>query len=101
MSMMGELNLFLSLQIKQTSNGTMIHQQQYIKELLKRFGMDSSKPIDTPISPLTKLVLEDRSSPIEEKTYSGIIGLLLYLTASRPDIVFSVDLCACFQSKPN
>ena len=47
MSMMGELNFFIGLQIKQTSNGTLIHQQKYIKELLKKFGMDSSKPIDT------------------------------------------------------
>ena len=51
MSMMGELNVFLGLQIKQSSNDTMIHQQKYIKELLKRFGMDLAKPIDTPISP--------------------------------------------------
>ena len=57
MSMTGELNFFLGLQIKQTSNGTMIHQQKYIKELLKRFGMESTKPIDTPISPSTKLVM--------------------------------------------
>ena len=100
MSVMGELNFFLGLQIKQTSNGTMIHQQKYIKEPLKRFDMDSSKPIDTHISPSTKLVLDDGNSPVEEKTYRAMIGSLLYLTASRPDIVFSVDLCARFQSVP-
>ena len=48
MSMIGELNFFLGVQIKQTSNGTMIHQQKYVKDLLKQFGMDSAKPIDTP-----------------------------------------------------
>jgi len=101
MSMMGELNLFLGLQMKQTSNDTMIHQQKYIKELLQRFGIDSSKPIDTPISPSTKLIMNDRSPSVEEKTYRGMIGSLLYLTASRPDIVFGVRLCARFQSKPN
>jgi len=58
--------------------------------------MDSSKPIDTPISPSTKLVMDDGSSPIEEKTYRGMIGSLLYLTTSRPDIVFSVGLCGRF-----
>jgi len=98
--MMGELNLFLSLQIKQTSNGTMINQQKYVKELLKRFRMDSAKPIDTPISPSTKLVMDDWSLLVEEKCYRGMIGSLLYLTASRRDIIFSVSLCACFQSKP-
>ena len=50
MSIMGELNFFLGLQIKQTSNGIMIHQQKYIKELLKKYGIDSLKAIDTPIS---------------------------------------------------
>ena len=100
MNMMGELNFFLGLQIKQTSNGTMIHQQKYVKELLKRFGMELAKPIDTPISPSTRLVMDDRSPLVEEKSYRGMIGSLLYLTASRPDIVFSVGLCARFQSKP-
>jgi len=78
----------------------MIHQQKYVKELLKRFRMDSAKPIDTPISPSTRLVMDDGSPSVEEKSYRGMIGSLLYLTASRPDIVFSVDLCICFQSKP-
>ena len=66
MSMMGELNFFLDLQIKQTSNGTMIHQQKYVKELLQKFGMNSSKPIDTPISPSTKLMIDDGSPSVEE-----------------------------------
>jgi len=48
MSMMGELNFFICLQIKQTSNGTTIHEQKYVKELIKRFGMESANPIDTP-----------------------------------------------------
>ena len=97
---MGELNFFLGLQIKQTSNGTMIHQQKYVKELIKRFGMESAKPIDTPISPSTRLVEDDESPSVEEKLSRGMIGSLLYLTASGPDIVFSVGLCACFQSNP-
>ena len=62
--------------------------------------MDSAKPIDTPISPLTRLVMDDGSPSVEEKSYRGMIGSLLYLTASRLDIVFSVDLCARFQSRP-
>jgi len=99
-SMMGELNFFLGLQIKQTSNGTVIHQQKYIKELLKQFGMNSAKPIDTPISPSTKLIIDDGSPSVEEKIYRVMIGSLLYLTASRPGIVFSVGLCAGFQSMP-
>jgi len=62
--------------------------------------MDSAKPIDTLISPSTRLVMDDGRPLVEEKSYRGIIGSLLYLTANRPDIVFSVGLCARFQSKP-
>jgi len=62
--------------------------------------MKSTKPIDTLISPSTRLVMDDGSPSVEEKSYRGMIGLLLYLTASRPDIVFSVGLRARFQSKP-
>ena len=93
MSMMGELNFFLGLQIKQTSNGTMIYQQKYVKGFLKRFGMESGKPIDTPISPSTRLVVDDGSPSVGEKSYKGMIGSLLYLTASRPDILHSVFVC--------
>jgi len=62
--------------------------------------MDSAKPIDTPISPSTRLVMDDESPSVEEKSYRGMIGSLLYLTVSGPDIIFSVGLCAHFQSKP-
>ena len=78
----------------------MIHQQQYVKELIKQFGMESANPIDTLISPSTRLVMDDGSPLVEEKYYRGMIGSLLYLNTSRPDIVFSVGLCARFQSKP-
>ena len=100
MSMMGELNFFLGLEIKQTSNGTIIHQHKYVKKLLKRFGMESAKPIDISISPSTKLIVNDGSPSVGEKSYRGMIGLLLYLTSSRPDIVYTVCLCARFQSNP-
>jgi len=78
----------------------MIHQQKYVKELIKRFGMESVKPIDTPISPSNRLIMDDGSPSVEENSYRRMIGSLLYLTASRSDIVFSVGLCACFQFKP-
>jgi len=78
----------------------MIHQQKYVKELLKWFGMESAKPVDTPIRALTRLVVDDGSPLVGEKYYRGMIRLLLYLTTSRPDIVYSVCSCACFQSNP-
>nr|XP_016504788.1 PREDICTED: uncharacterized mitochondrial protein AtMg00810-like [Nicotiana tabacum] len=100
MSMMGELNFFLGLQVKQTSKEMMISQQKYIKELLKRFEMESSKTINTSIATATRLDMDAPGSPVNETMYRGIIGSLLYLTASRPDIVFSVGLYSRFQSIP-
>ncbi|XP_070036400.1 secreted RxLR effector protein 161-like [Nicotiana tomentosiformis] len=101
MSMMGELIFFLGLQLKQTPKGTMINQQKYIKEILKRFEMESSKIIDTLISTVTRLDVDEPGFPVNKIMYRGIIGSLLYLTTSRPDIVFSVGICARFQSSPN
>ncbi|XP_070040617.1 secreted RxLR effector protein 161-like [Nicotiana tomentosiformis] len=99
-SMMRELNFFVGLQVKQSQKGTIISQRKYIKELLKRFDMETSKVIDTPIVTATRLVMDEPSSPVHQTMYRGIIGSLLYLTASRPDIVFNVGLCARFQSNP-
>ena len=98
MSMMGELGFFLGLKIKQTNDGVMIHQQKYLKELLKRYGLQDSKSYETPIPTSTKLSLDEKGKDVEGKLYRGIIGSLLYLIASRPNIVFSVGLCARFQS---
>jgi len=100
MSKMGKLNFFLGLQIKQASNETMIRQQKYVKELIKRFGIELAKPINAAISSSTKLVMDYDSPLVEEKSYRGMIGSLLYLTGIRPDIVFSVGLCTHFQCKP-
>ncbi|XP_016576595.1 secreted RxLR effector protein 161-like [Capsicum annuum] len=100
MSMMGELNYFLGSQVKQTSSGIMIYQQKYVKVLLKRFSMEEGKEISTPIAATTEFDLDEKGPDVEEKIYRGMIGSLLYLTASRPDIVFSIGLCARFQANP-
>jgi len=62
--------------------------------------MKTVKPTDTPVSLSTRLVMDDGSPLVQEKSYWGMIGSVLYLTASRPNICFSVGLCARFQSKP-
>ncbi|XP_070042457.1 secreted RxLR effector protein 161-like [Nicotiana tomentosiformis] len=97
---MGELNFFLGLQVKQIIEGTMISQQKYIKKLLKKFDMEGSKIIDTPIATATRLDMDKPGSLVNKTMYRGIIGSLLYLTASRPDIIFSMGLCSRFQSNP-
>jgi len=100
MSMMGELIFFLVLQIKQESNGIFICQEKYIKDLLKKYKMNEAKIMATPMHPTSNLDKDENGKTISEKEYSGMIGSLLYLTSSRPYIVFAVSLCACFQTSP-
>ena len=96
MSLMEELNYFIGLQVKQTKNKTFVSQTKYIKKIIKKFGMESSKPLSTPICPTCKLDKDEKGTNIDQKLYRGIIGSLLYLTASRLDILFSVCMCARF-----
>ncbi|WKA07524.1 hypothetical protein VitviT2T_025341 [Vitis vinifera] len=98
MSMMGELNFFLELQIKQLKEETFINQAKYITDLLKRFNMEEAKTMKTPMSSSIKLDKDEKGKSINSTMYRGMIGSLLYLTASRPDIMYSICLCARFQS---
>jgi hypothetical protein len=100
MSMMGELKFFLGLQIKQTEEGIFLNQSKYVIDLLKRFGLANAKAYGIPMSPSIKFDKDEKGKPVDVKLYRGMIGSLLYLTASRPDIMFSVCLCARFQSCP-
>ncbi|KAK2390489.1 putative mitochondrial protein [Trifolium repens] len=100
MSMMGELTYFLGLQIKKLEEGTFIYQTKYCLELLKKFGMTDSKHMETPMASTCALSKDEEGKDVEITKYRGIIGSLLYLTASRPDIMFSVCMCARYQSSP-
>ena len=96
MSMMGELGFFLGLQIKQHQNG--MRQEKYVKDILKKYKMNEAKIIVTPMHPSSSLDKDERGKFVSEKEYRGMIGSLLYLTASRPNIVFAVGLCARFRT---
>ncbi|KAK6136992.1 hypothetical protein DH2020_029267 [Rehmannia glutinosa] len=98
MSMMGELNFFLGLQIKQCQEGIYISQSKYTKELLKKFGIEEGRIVTTPMATNIKLDKDEKGKSVDESKYRGMIGSLLYLTASRPDILHAVCLCAHFQS---
>ncbi|GKE03234.1 retrovirus-related pol polyprotein from transposon TNT 1-94 [Tanacetum coccineum] len=100
MSMIGELNFFLGLQIKHMEDKIFFNQSKYNKEMLKEFGLEDSKPTKTPMSMEIKLTKDDEADSMDRSKYRGMIGSLLYLTASRPDIMFSVCLCARFQENP-
>jgi hypothetical protein len=100
MSMMGELQFFLRLQIKQAKEGTFVHQAKYMKVIFKKFKMDDSEPLSTPMSMTTALDTDEDGGPVDQKEYQSMIDSLLYLTAMRPDIQFFVCLCARFQASP-
>ncbi|KAL8126009.1 hypothetical protein AgCh_013342 [Apium graveolens] len=97
--MMGELSYFLGLQVKQTEEGTFISQSKYTRNLLKKFGMQDSSTASTPMATVTKLD-KDTGESVDNTNYRGMIGSLLYLTASRPDIMYVTCLCARFQADP-
>ncbi|GJX11358.1 hypothetical protein Tco_0201217 [Tanacetum coccineum] len=81
-------------------DGIFFNQSKYIKEMLKKFGLEDSKPTKTPTSTEIKLTKDDEADSVDNSKYRGMIGSLLYLTASRPDIMFSVCLCDRFQENP-
>ncbi|KAJ9557654.1 hypothetical protein OSB04_012268 [Centaurea solstitialis] len=100
MSMMGELTFFLGLQVRQCPDGIFINQSKYVHDLLKRFDFGGSNSASTPMPKNFQLNADSSGKPVDQKTYRAIIGSLLYLTASRPDIVFSTGVCARFQYDP-
>ncbi|GJW83861.1 retrovirus-related pol polyprotein from transposon TNT 1-94 [Tanacetum coccineum] len=100
MSMMGQISFFLGLQISQNPRGIFINQSKYAKEILKKFDLHNSDPVDTPMVEWTKLDEDLSRIPVDQTRYQGMVGCLMYLTASRPDLVFDVCMCARYQSKP-
>ena len=100
MSMMGELKFFLGLQVSQRLDGIFICQSKYLKEVLKKYQMEDSASARTPSSTAVKLGDCKNSIKVDVTSYRGMIGSLLYLTASRPDIMYATCLCARFQADP-
>jgi hypothetical protein len=96
MSIMGELKYFLSFQIKQLEDGTFISQTKYTHDLLKKFGMDKAKPIKTPMGTNGHLDLDIDGKSVDQKVYRFMIGSLLYICASRLNIMLNVCMCARF-----
>jgi hypothetical protein len=96
MSMMEILTFFLRFQIKQGKEETFISQTKYTRDILKKFDMDKAKPIKTSLGTNSYLNLDLGGTSIDQKIYRSMIGSLLYLCASRPDIMLSVCMCARF-----
>jgi hypothetical protein len=86
--------------VKQLQEGTFISQTKYIQDILTKFGMKDAKPIKTPMGTNGHLDLDTGGKSVDQKVYRSMIGSLLYLCASRPDIMLSVCMCARFQADP-
>ncbi|GJV65319.1 retrovirus-related pol polyprotein from transposon TNT 1-94 [Tanacetum coccineum] len=85
MSMMGELNFFLGLQIKQMEDGILFNQSKYIKEMLMKFGLEDSKPMKTPMSSDTKLTKDKECESVDSTKYRGMIGTCVFTNRWRLD----------------
>jgi hypothetical protein len=94
------LKYFLGLQVKQLHDGTFIGQTKYIQDILNKFGMKDAKPIEKPMGTNGHLDLDMGGKSVDQKVYRSMIGSLLYLCASQPDIMLSVCMCARFQADP-
>nr|GEV04090.1 retrovirus-related Pol polyprotein from transposon TNT 1-94 [Tanacetum cinerariifolium] len=100
MSMMGEMMFFLGLQVNQSPSGIFINQSNYMNEILKKYGLNRYDVIGTPMDIKDKLDLEQIGTPVNATKYHSMIGALMYLTSSRPDIVHATCICARYQAQP-
>ncbi|GJW95149.1 putative ribonuclease H-like domain-containing protein [Tanacetum coccineum] len=100
MSSMGELTFFLGLQVKQQSAEIFISQDKYVANILKKFDFWSIRTANTPVESNKPLVKDEDGEDVDVHVYRSINGSLMYLTASRPNIMFAVYACARFQVTP-
>ncbi|GJV86176.1 putative ribonuclease H-like domain-containing protein [Tanacetum coccineum] len=100
MSSMGELIFFLGLQVKQKTDGIFISQDKYVADMLKKFDLTSVKTAITPMETKMALTKDEEADEVDVHLYRSMIGSLMYLTASRPDIMFAVCACSRFQVTP-
>ncbi|GJR47494.1 retrovirus-related pol polyprotein from transposon TNT 1-94 [Tanacetum coccineum] len=100
MSMMGQMSFFLGLQISQSPRGIFINQSKYASEIVKKYGMLTTDSVDTPLVEKSKLDEDLQGTQVDATLYRGMIGSLMYLTSSRPDLIHAVCLCARYQAKP-
>nr|GEY58942.1 retrovirus-related Pol polyprotein from transposon TNT 1-94 [Tanacetum cinerariifolium] len=100
MCMMGQMSFFLGLHVSQSLGGIFINQSKFALEILNKFRMDSCDSVDTPMVDRLKLDEDLSGTPVDQTRFRSMVGSLMYLIASRPDLVFVVCMCARYQTKP-
>ncbi|GKF46848.1 hypothetical protein Tco_0136650, partial [Tanacetum coccineum] len=97
---MGELTFFLGLQVEQRKDGIFLSQDKYVYDILKKFGFTTVKIASTPMETYKSLSSNPAEPDVDVHLYRSMIGTLMYLTSSRPDIMFAVCACSIFQVTP-
>lgn len=100
MSDMGKMKYFLGLEVIQFDGGIFVSQKKYVKEVLKRFGMEESNPVLNPIIPGFKIHKDDEGVKVDGSFYKQLVGSMMYLTATRPDVMYAVSLISRYMAKP-
>ncbi|CAM8993619.1 unnamed protein product [Rhodiola kirilowii] len=100
MSMVGEMNYFQGLQVIHKDDGIFISQSKYTKNLIKKFDLEKASHKRTPAATHLKITKDDAGTKVDRTMYRSMIGSLLYLTASRPNITYAVQVCARYQADP-
>ncbi|GJR81013.1 uncharacterized mitochondrial protein-like protein [Tanacetum coccineum] len=92
MSMMGQMSFFLGLQISQSPRGIFLNQSKYASKIIKKYGMLTSDSVDTPMVEKSKLDEDLQGKPVDATLYHGMIGSLMYLISSRPDLIYAGNI---------
>jgi len=100
MSDLGKMKYFLGIEVLQNPEGIYICQRRYAQEILKRFGMDRCNPVKNPIVPGCKLSKDEEGTKVDASVFKQVVGSLMYLTATRPDLMYGVSLISRFMSCP-
>ncbi|KAG8499381.1 hypothetical protein CXB51_005990 [Gossypium anomalum] len=96
MSDLGQMIYFLGMEVQQTHNGIFLGQKTFAAKILRKFSMENCKPTNTPMAVGAKLSSQEGYEHISEADYRSLVGCLLYLTATRPDIMYSVSVLSRF-----
>lgn len=100
MSDLARMGFFLRVEVLQSLDGIFIYRRKYAKEILTRFGMDNRNLVKNPIVPGTKLVKDENGRKVDATIFNRVVGSLMYLNATRPDLMYGVSLISRFMSCP-
>ncbi|XP_022848322.1 uncharacterized protein LOC111370709 [Olea europaea var. sylvestris] len=95
------MQYFLGMEIDQTQEGIFVYQKRYAMEVLKKFSMENCKSVSTPLVQNSTLIKEDGAQKSDEKIYRSLVGRLLYLTITRPDVTYVANILSRFRQEPS